>query len=412
MRILTKILLPVLLLAASLAGAGYLRATRPEVEPAPASERVWTVRVEPAAFADRQPTLKLYGDIVAGREVTLRPLVAGEVVEASPKLVEGGRFAAGELVLAVDRFDYQIALDQLRAELREAEARRAELESNVAAERAMLDLDQTRLEIARRDLERREKLRASQAVSQKSLDDARMAVVEHQAALAKRRQAIAMLEARLDQQTAAIERLGVAIRRAERDLANTVLRAPFAGFVTDVTAAVGKRLGVGDPVARLIDQDRLEVRFTLPDADFGRLWQEGLIGRPLEARWKLGATTFAFQAEITRVESTIDATAGGVEIYAAITGNPDDAPLRPGAFVEVLLPDRLYRDVAELPLSALFHGDTVYVVDRGRLDARPVQVLAQLGERLLLRGDFAAGEPIVTSRLAEIAPGLKVKVAE
>ena len=407
-----KILVPIALLASSLAGAGYLHSTRPAVQPAPAVERVWTVRAEPARFADHRPVLELYGDLVAGREVTLRPLVAGEVVEASAKLVEGGAFAAGERLIAIDPFDYQAARDELAAEAREAEARRAELQSTLRSEATMLRLDETRLELAQRDLARHERLLGSQAASEKALDDARMLVAEHEAARALRRQTIEALEARLEQQDAAIRRLEVALRRAERDLANTELRAPFTGFVTEVSAAIGKRVGIGDPIARLIDGERLEIRFTLSDAEFGRLWQDGLIGREVQALWRLGTTGFPIEGQVARVESTIDPASGGVEIYAEVTGNPEGAPLRPGAFVTVLLADRLHREVAELPASALFHGDTVYAIEDGRLQPRPVEVVADLGARILVRGELAAGDPIVTSRLAEIAPGLKVEAAE
>jgi RND family efflux transporter MFP subunit len=411
-RTVFKFLVPIVLVAASLAGAGYLRSTRPAVQPAPAVERVWTVRAEPARLADHRPVLQLFGDLVAAREVTLRPLVAGEVIEASPALVEGGRVAKGELVVAIDPFHYRIAQRELSAEHQEAAARRTQLESTLRTEWTMLRLDESQLELARRDLARRERLLGQAAASEKALDDARMAVAQHEAALAQRRQAIETLEAQLVQQDAVSERLGAALERAERDLANTELRAPFAGLVTEVAAAVGKRLGVGDAIARLIDEARIEIRFTLSDAEFGRLWRDGLIGRDLEARWRLGTTTFSLAGRIARMQTTIDPSSGGVEVYAEITANPDGAPLRPGAFVEVLLPDRLHEQVIELPASALFHGDTVYAIANGRLQPRAVELIADLGTRILVRGALDDQEPIVTSRLAEIGPGLKVEASE
>jgi multidrug efflux system membrane fusion protein len=406
-----KILLPVGLIAASLLVAGYLHATRPAVQPAPPSEPVWVVSAMPIELADQQPVLQLYGDIVAARDVTLRPFVGGEIVEASANLVAGGRLAADELVVRIDPFEYRTARDELAAQLREAQARKTELQSTLQAEWTMLTLDETQLQLAERDLTRYDKLRGSQAASEKAYDGARVAVAQRQAALSERRQAIETLEARLQQQDAAIDRLEVAIERAGRDLANTELRAPFAGFVTDVEAALGKWVDAGDPIGRLIDEDSLEIRFTLGDADFGRLWRDGLIGRPLQASWRLGGTTFPLEGEVMRVESTIDPASGGVRVFAAITGNPENAPLRPGAFVEVLLPDRVYQQVALLPASALFHGDTVYAVEDGRLAARAVELVADRGLQILVQGDLAAGEPVLTSRLAEVASGLKVQIA-
>jgi multidrug efflux pump subunit AcrA (membrane-fusion protein) len=411
-RFVFKILVPVLLLAASLAGAGYLRATKPAVEPLPPEERVWTVRAQAVEFSDQQPTLNLFGDVVAGREVILRPLVAGEIVETSDSLVEGGRFEQGEVLVRIDPFEAETRLDELQAEKREVEARRFELEAMFEGERAMLALDREQLEIAQRDLERYDRLRGTAAASEKTFDDAQMLVAAQRAGLQQRQQTIATLVARLDQQAAIRDRLLVGIRRAERDLANVEVEAPFAGFVTDVSAAVGKRVGEGDPLARLIDEARLEIRFPLGDADFGRLWQDGLIGRDLQARWRLGGSVFTLEAEVARVQATIDAASGGVDVYARITGNPDHAPLRPGAFVEVLLPDRTYQQVVELPLAALYGGSRVYAINAtGELSERPVTVLDRRHDTVLVQGDLAAGEPIVTSRIAEVAPGLKVETA-
>jgi membrane fusion protein, multidrug efflux system len=406
-----KTLVPIGLIAASLLVAGYLRATRPAVQPAPSTERMWVVSAQPVELADQQPVLQLYGDIVAARDVTLRPFVGGEVVEASDEVVTGGRLAADELVIRIDPFAYRTARDELAAQLREATARKKELQGTLKAEWTMLRLDETQLNLAERDLIRYEKLRGSQVASEKAYDEAQIAVAQREAALTGRRQAIETLEARLDQQDAAIDRLEVALERAQRDLANTELRAPFSGFVTDVDVGLGKWVNAGDPVVRLIDEDSLEIRFTLSDADFGRLWRDGLIGRRLQASWRLGRATFPLEGEVIRVESTIDPASGGVEVFAQITANPEAAPLRPGAFIEILLPDQVYQRVALLPASALFHGDTVYAVENGRLAARAVQLVADRGLHILVQGELAAGESVLTSRLAEVAPGLKVQIA-
>ena len=381
------------------------------MQPAPAAERMWVVNTIPVALADQQPILTLYGDIVAARDVTLRPFVAGEVLEASPQLVEGGRLTEDEVVIRIDPFDYRANHDELKAELREARARVAELQSMLKAEWTMLRLDETQLNLAERDLTRYTQLRGSQAASERALDEAQVGVAQREAALAERRQTIETVEAKLDQQDAVIRRLEISIERAERDLVNTELRAPFASFVTDVEVAQGKWVNAGDAIVRLIDEGSLEIRFTLTDADFGRLWEDGLIGRELAAEWRLGRTSFALKGEVIRVESAIDPTTGGVEAFARITANPDQAPLRPGAFVQVFLPDQTYERVAELPASALFDGNTVYAVEDGRLAARTVELVADRGPQILVQGDLIAGEPILTSRLAEVAPGLKVQMA-
>ncbi len=412
MRILPKILLPVLLVLVSVAGAGYLWATKPDVEPAPEVEQVWTVRTAAVDHRDHQPVLNLYGELVAGRDVAIRPDVAGKVVEASPKLFEGGRFAKDEVILRIDPFEYQASIDELNAQIREAQAKQSELTANRAMEATTLELDREQLELISRDVERYARLSGSLAASEKAYDDAKITYSLQTGKVQQREQAIIMADARLEQQRAAIARLNVALRRAERDLAKTTVRAPFSGFVADVSAQIGRQLGGSDTIARLIDDRKFEVSFQLPDADFGRLWQGGLIGRDLVARWRLGKTVFEIKAEVARVVPTIDAASGGVTVYAGITDNIDGIPLRPGAFIEIEMPDRLYQDVVELPASALFSGNTVYVVEDERLRPETVELVAAYGQRILVQADLEDGLPVVTSRLAEIAPGLKVKVVE
>ena len=63
-----------------------------------------------------------------------------------------------------------------------------------------------------------------------------------------------------------------------------------------------------------------------------------------------------------------------------------------------------------LPESALHGGDTVYAVVGEHLAAREVEVVVRTGREVLVRGDFAPGDRIVTTRFPEIGPGVRVAV--
>ena len=187
--------------------------------------------------------------------------------------------------------------------------------------------------------------------------------------------------------------------------------APFDGYLTGISAALGKRLGVNDPVVRLLDQGRLDIRIHLSDADYGRLVSSaaGLRGRPVEVTWRAGRSSFPFHAVIQRADGEVDAASGGVTVYARID-HAEAVPLRPGTFVEVQIPDRVYRAAARLPETALVGGDTVYAVVQGRLERRPVVLLARVGNDVVVSGEIADGERIATTRFPEIGPGVKVEV--
>jgi len=182
--------------------------------------------------------------------------------------------------------------------------------------------------------------------------------------------------------------------------------------IADAGAELGQTLNTTDVIARLIDDQQLEISFQLASSDFGRLWQSGLIGRKISGRWTLGDIAFDLPATIARVVPTIDPASGGVAVFATIDDQHRDIPLRPGAFIEVEMEDRLYQDVVELPASALFDRDKVYVVEDDRLKEMKVDLVAARGDRVLIETDIAEGVEVVISRLAEIGPGLKVEVVE
>jgi RND family efflux transporter MFP subunit len=412
---LLKLAVPVALLVTSGLGAYFLWATRPEVAAKPARELVRTVAVVTVEYIDTRPSMRLYGSVVAGREADLRPLVAGRIVEIGDSFADGGILRAGDLVIAIDPFDAQADVAEFRARVAETRARLSEIAADLAAAGELLDHDREQTELARRDVERRERLQGTAASSVKSLDDSRLALSLRNQQIIQRHQSIARLTAQAEQQQAVLDRWRVSLSRAQRDLAETRLEAPFDGYLVDSDAGVGKRVGLGDRIARLIDANRLEARFHLSDSEYARLLAGGdYRGRDAEVTWRIGEASYEFKAVIDRVDGEIDAQSGGVNLYARILGQGVDGVLRPGAFVEVALDDRLFRDVVRLPESALHDdgsgGYLVYVVIEGRLEARLVEIMLRGGNDVLLRGSLSDGEQVVVTRLPEIGSGLLVAV--
>ena len=407
-----KIALPLLTLVCAVLAVGYLRATKPGIERTGFEERARPIAAATVAILDVQPSISAYGEVVAQRDVELRALVAGAVVAVGENFVNGGTVRAGDLLVEIDPFEYRAAVTEAEAALAEARAQLAETRAELGAEESGLTEDRTQLALAERELARREALLAKGTAAQKTVDDALVRRSERARAVSATERRVAGLRARIARQDAVIARSRVALERAGRDLENTRLVAPFDGYLTGVSAALGKRLGVNDRVVRLLDQARLDIRIQLSDGDYGRLVSSaaGLRGRPVEVTWRAGERNFPFRAVIQRADGEVDAASGGVRVYARIEDAGARVPLRPGAFVEVRIPDRVYRAAARLPETALVGGDTVYAVVEGRLEPRPVALLARVGNDVVVTGGIADGERIATTRFPEIGPGVKVQV--
>jgi RND family efflux transporter MFP subunit len=374
-----KIVVPLMVLVMAAGVAAYLVATRPKTPAKPPSERVWTVAVVPAKAADVQPERRFFGRVIAARETELRAEVAGTVVEIGPNFIEGGVVKEGDMLLRIDPFDYEAAIK--------------ETESDLNAARGMLVRDREQVELLRRDVARRVKLKGRGAGSAKALDDAHLRLSEAQ-------------QRAVDRQNR-IERLEVGLSRAQRALADTRIVAPFDGFLSGVATAAGQYVRVGDKLAKAINAKRLEVRFLVSNAQFNAFLANGRHkDQPAKVLW----SGQRYDAVLDRVESEVKAASGGVEVFARLEGTDAATNLRPGAFVEVYVPGPQFKSVVRIPERALHGGDTVYSVADSRLDPRKVMVLGRDGDDVFIRGEFAEGDAIVTTRIPEIGPGMKVRV--
>ena len=373
---LKKAGLPLLVFATTLTVISVLMATRPRLEVTDPPERTWYVDVTVAEHRQRQPQLNLFGEVVAGRRSELRPAVSGDMIAIGENFREGGYVTKGELLVRIDPFDY---------------------ETDLAEQRSMLKESKVKLEMLRRELERAKELFAANNVSEQFLDGAELDVA---------------------QQEAIVEQREIGVRRAERDLQETQLVAPFDGVVHNVNAALGKNFsGFGaDSVGELIDTSQIEVRFTLSNAQYGRLLDRGesIVGRPATIMWEVGDSRFEYRAEVRRVGGEIKSTTGGVEAYAVIEPARDQILLRPGAFVRVLLPDTEFSGALQAPDTSLYGDDLVYVVEDERLAPRRIQVLGYSGSDVLFRSAsdprINDGDRIVTTQLREAGPGSRVLI--
>ena len=111
---------------------------------------------------------------------------------------------------------------------------------------------------------------------------------------------------------------------------------------------------------------------------------------------------------IERVGARIASETGGVEVFARIKEPLKPVPLRPGAFVEIRVPDRQYDAAARIPAAALYDGDKVFAIVDGRLEARPVKVEGGIEDDLLVSGEIADGDRILANRISTPGTGVRV----
>ncbi len=411
LRPIAQMALMALVLAGGWAGMQYLANSRIDPVRKPFTPLVYTVDTTSAVLADNRPVIRLYGQVDTGRSVELRAGVSGDVVEIHPDLVAGRRVAAGTVLLRIDPFLYEGALVEARANLASARAAIAEMNARLASEREQLQAAQSQLDLAKSDLERALSLAGSGTLTDKQVDDRRLILSQRDQAVSQRRNNILITEAQRAQQEANASRLEWKVREAQRKLEDTAVMAPFDGVISDESIEAGRTVNANEMVASIYDDTALEARFTLTNAQYGRMatGDDPLLGRKVEVSWSVGGADYVWPATIDRIGARVAAERGGVEVFARIEAAGNPVQLRPGAFVALTVPDRIWRSTFRLPETAIRSSDHVFVVVDGALVRRDVQLIAWDGEDAIIQGDLADGEEVLVTRLTEASEGVKVR---
>lgn len=369
--ILLKVLVPLLLLAAGLAGAWLLLRTAPAARAAEVPAFAPWIEILTAEPAPHRIELPVLGEIVATRELTLAAEVGGRVVNVAPGLLVGASFEAGAELVTIEDTDARQAVAAAAAELARA--------------RAQLDMAEATADSALADWEALGEGEASP-----------LALHEPQRALA--RAGLAASEA--------------ALAHAETALSRCVIRAPFAGVTLQRTVEVGAVVAPGQPLARLQSAREFEARLPLSLEEFGLLeLQFGAAPPPLPVALSagLGAGAAHWSASLSRIEAALDPR--DRTLFARATLAPDSGPPPPaGIFVRGVITGPLVADVTRLPRGALRGTDEVLVVDDDdRLRRRTVATVHAVGDAVFVRG-LRRGERVCIVPPPIVAEGMTVRV--
>src|SRR5215469_1126534 len=196
-------------------------------------------------------------------KVAISTDVAGLVRDVD--VTDNQHVTAGEVLYRIDPRQFQIALDNANANLAQTalsiDAMKQDYKhmlSDVAAQQAQVDLDQT-------NFNRNSMLLHSATVSQAVYDQSQYTLLNDKSKLESLRQQAATQLARLggdaDIETAQhpqYKQAQAQVDEAQRQLDHTVVKAPFAGTVTNVPSiAPGKYLAASMTAFYLVDTDHL-----------------------------------------------------------------------------------------------------------------------------------------------------------
>ena len=331
------------------------------------------------------------GYVVARRQATVASKITAKMVEL--EIEEGDHVKAGQIIAKLDDTNIRAALNQASAQLDYAKASLTETQVNLTN--------------AQRDYDRQKSLLQGHFVSQAAVDNAQTSVDA--------------LRAQLATQRSNVDVVARAVSIAERNLDDTIVRAPFSGIVTVKAAQPGEmvspvsagggftRTGIGT----IVDMDSLEIQVDVNENFINRVRR----GQPAGA--KLNAyPDWQIPAHVIAVIPTADRSKGTVTVRIAL--DQKDARILPEMGVRVSFMDNPAQEPGgkiaagvTLPSNAVQGSGTagtVFVAHGDTVERRAVRLGAGSGDNITVLSGLAAGERVAVGDFAQLKDGAKIRV--
>jgi len=205
---------------------------------------------------------------VNSRQVGISTDVAGIVSQV--EVTDNQHVAAGQVLYRLDPRQFRIALDNAKANLAQVALNLASLKKNYGQMLSDAAAQQSQVELDQANYDRYSRLLSANAIAKLVYDQARFTLQTDTSKLAALRQQaqaqLALLNGDPNTPVAQLPQYLQAqaqVQEAQRQLDNTVVRAPFSGTVTQVPSiAPGKFLSASTTAFYLVDADHVWIDAT------------------------------------------------------------------------------------------------------------------------------------------------------
>jgi len=347
--------------------------------PAEVTTQVIAPRNFPVAF-------EYVGQTLGSKDVEVRARVTGIIEKRLYQ--EGASVKAGQPLFTIDPKPYAAQVAQAQAELVRAEAQKAQAER----ERARLA-----------------PLAERKAIGQKEADDA-ASNAEFAAA------AVQSARAKLDE--------------LKLNWGYTNVVAPISGLSSRAMKSEGSLATANDTLLTVISQtDPIWVGFSVSENEQLRLTRAvaaGALALPKDNAYDVtiklsDGSTFPRRGRINFADTRVNPSTGTYEMRAEVVNN--DAALKPGQFVRVVLRGAERKNALAVPQVAVLDGPQgkfVYVAAKdkdGKDIAQPQPIVvgdwvdADGGNLFVIDSGLKAGDNVIVNGVARLQPGGPIKLA-
>ncbi len=362
--------------------------------------------------------VEAYGTVKAREQIELIAEVGGKVDYLPDSFKEGNFIEKGEILLRIDKREFELNVKSAEARLHQARAELLNLDQEVSNFKKSIEIAGNDLRLSEKEYHRFKELAFQKVVAQTSADKAEQKYLASLNAFQSLKNQTALTLPRQKMLRAEEIAAEAAYERALLELEKTEIKAPFNGWVMKKSVTLGEYVRNGQNIGNVYKENRFDIDINVPVKDI--LWITPVLN---EKNKKSDAIIFYgteeknifWNGRVTRIKSQMEDKTRTVpivvEVDDRISTSGGDMFLRPGMFVTILIKGKRFDNIYVLPRDMLHIGDYVYSMADNKLEKLKVTVLRKFKDKVYITDGITEKDMIIKTQIPEAVEGMLLRTS-
>ena len=396
----------------------------------PPEQLLKTLITVPVTIKDYRYEFSGYGTVKPSTEIKVSSELKGHINYESPELKEGNLVKKGEILLKIDDIDYKLAVKEAETQLVSYEVKIEIAKQDIKDGNEMLETKLKTRELENIDYERKVELRKKDAISIRTVEDARkkLSIAKHD--YIKSRSEIKKNKLELRSLKASLERAKIALEQAQSNLKRSTVKAPVNGRLENISVSCEEYVSNGTLLFEINNRDELSIDVPVEVNDALYLmnldqnsdnientsWFKLLNNISSNIFWTGDLKKYKWSGQVVRVKKfnpetrTLTLNVKPIKYTGSIKKS---VPLVEGMFCKVYFKGKTIKDTVKIPWAGLQINGKIFVVDKDNIvEERTPNIINTNNDEIVISSKgLIKGEHIVTQRIPQnIVNGTKVKI--
>ena len=340
------------------------------------------VKTERITLKKNFPEYLFYGNILAQNQIEVISQLSGKIISISPKVKSNNYFEKGEKIFELDPFNYKQELIRKKSELED-------LRNELKSKNLIFSETEKQQKLSKINYDRKAKL-VGDIVTKKNLEDAA-------AELSINNAKVLDIKSNIQAILANIKIAESQFRVAERNLNDTIYKAPFSGRLDDNHIEAGLEIVAGSVLGKFINTSGLNVQFFVGENTYTQI--ENIIGKEAKVLWKKSNFKKSYSAKIFFIDSSVNKERAGLNVKAKLEGISADDPIKPGVFVEVIIQGFAVKDSFLVDENSIYEDTFIYVLENNKAIRKKITIEGFAKEKVIITGENLNNLNLISTRI-------------